>query len=74
MSEKYAIADYLVNLMGIMSGKEDAGRAKGNTLAEEYNRTYSRLTDLIKKEQEDAARQSELKSASDEERTDFARR
>lgn len=54
MNEKFYIAEYLVNLMHIMEGKEDAGRARGNTLAEEYNRQYTRLTELIKTEQENA--------------------
>lgn len=62
MNEKFDIAQYLVNLMSIMEGKEDAGRAKGNTLADEYNRIYERLTGLIKTEQENA-RKSKLEQS-----------
>lgn len=50
---KLEIAGYLVNLQSIMEGKEDAGLARGKTLAAEYEKHYSQLVETIRKEQED---------------------
>lgn len=55
---KEGAAQYLVNLMAIMEGKEAAGRSRGNTLAHEYERVYGELVDQLRKEQESETRNS----------------
>lgn len=51
-------AQYLVNLMAIMEGKEAAGRSRGNTLAREYEKVYGEFVDQLRKEQESETRNS----------------
>lgn len=43
-------AQYLVNLMTIMEGKEAAGRARGTTLVREYEREYATFIEEISDE------------------------
>lgn len=57
MATKYEIADYLVNLHTLI----DAQRQNGNstpstTLADEYEKNWGELKDIITKENEDEAR------------------
>ena len=56
MSEKYDLADYLVNLISIMDSKESTGIAKGNTLIKEYDRAYAEFKGILQKEQANETR------------------
>ncbi len=58
MSEKYDLADYLVNLISIMESKEDAGLLKGKTLHKEYDRCYAEFKGILQKEHENETGQS----------------
>lgn len=53
---KFEQAQYLANLLAIMVSKESAGRARGNTLATEYNRVYDDLVNQLHREHGDEAR------------------
>lgn len=52
-----AIASHLSNLISIIQDKEDGGgRVRSKTLTWEYERSYARMRELIKGEQEHEAR------------------
>lgn len=53
MSEKTDLAGYLCNLITIMESQEDAALARSTALAEEYNRGYTRLKEIIADETRD---------------------
>lgn len=53
---KQDLAMYLVNLVTIMQSKETAGRARGETLANEYNKCYKDFINLLKEEHENETR------------------
>lgn len=50
---KYELASYMVALIAIMESKEDAGRARGQGLGEEYDRCYAKLMKRIAKDRKD---------------------
>lgn len=47
MTEKHDLAGYMANILCIMESREDAGIHRGNTLAEEYERTYKRYKEIL---------------------------
>lgn len=53
MSEKTELASYLCNLITIMESQEDAALARSTALAQEYNRGYTRLKEIIGDETRD---------------------
>ena len=66
---KQELAIYCSALLDIMVSKETAGRARGNTLADEYNKHYDLLLEAIRKEN-DEARQSADEAQRDEDRAE----
>lgn len=56
---KQELASYLSSLISIMESKEDAGIERGQTLGREYTRAYGQMMDIIRKEEKDAAEQTE---------------
>jgi hypothetical protein len=71
---KIEMARYLVDLVSIMESQERAGRSRGRTLAEEYDKVYNEFRDLLDKEKENEARTSEREQQRPETRTDSPRR
>lgn len=56
--DKAQLASYLCNLQTIVEGQEDAATPRSTTLTDEYNRTFAKLKETIKKEHEDEAGKS----------------
>lgn len=55
---KIEMARYLVDLLAIMSSREQAARPRGTTLGVEYEKVYAEFRATIDKEHENDARKS----------------
>lgn len=54
MATKYELANYLSNLLSILSSKDEAAISRGTTLPWEYERAYVELRDILQKEKDEA--------------------
>lgn len=71
---KQEMAAYLRDLLSIMESKETAGIARGQSLADEYNKIYNAFRETLDKEKENEARTSEQQSQRiDQAGTNFSR-
>ena len=53
------LASYCASLLTLMSSKEDAGIARGQTLGEEYTNAYDRLSRIIKGEEDETGKREQ---------------
>lgn len=74
--DKYQLVSHLAAIISIMASQDAAGAMnRSQTLAREYERSYSQLKELLKKEDDNEARKSnEQQSGRSETRTDQSRR
>lgn len=71
---KAETASYLVSLHTLLEAQSKGVHSiPSAVLAAEYNRSWDQLKDLVRKEQEDEARNGNKQSLRNEERTDSAR-
>jgi hypothetical protein len=67
---KQDLVAYCYNLLGVIDSKEKTGGLdRGGALAREYLRAYDELVHIIRKEEDDEARQSKRPGLGSEDRT-----
>jgi hypothetical protein len=56
--DKAQLASYLVNLNSIVEAQDKGANPRSHALGREYDRHFTKLKELIQKEEEDEARKS----------------
>ena len=56
--DKYQLASYLVNLNSIVEAQDKGANPRSQALGREYDKNFTKLKELIQKDEEDETRKS----------------